>query len=460
MRGGLALLIGLALATGCSNRERANPFDPGNPDTRGRPSGFVALASNATVTLEWQRADTTGLRGFRLERLAPGESDFALIADLPATSRHYIDSGLLNGARHEYRLSFLFRNGATSAAAADFATPGPLRPWITQLLPGALLRISADGRHLTGEGLLLDGPTAVAVDPAQAIVWVSDPFLGRVVRYNSANSDIAVGSLVQPGALATDPVRHTAWVCDERHTEVAQLKLDGSRGVPAAVGPISYPIGVAVDPGDRSVWVCDRDARLVRRFSVDGLFRWSTAVARPSRIAIDSATGDGWATSFEGNLVTRLSAGGTPLDTISGLNGPIGVAIDPRRGRVWIAEARGNALVMLQRDGTVERRVSGFPEVREVAVDVETGNAWATVPGDGRVVVVAPSGTVVSSIGGLGEPIAIALDPGRIIAFSPERIGRLRSLSGEIVGAETLPIQGSTAIRRASTRSPSRSRTQ
>lgn len=415
MRALAALLILALVATGCSRRDRANPFDPLNPTTRGRPAGFMALAGNANIVLRWQRLDA-GQLGYRLTRRAEDDTVFRVLAErLPASATSYGDFGLLNGKRHEYRLSFVFEAGPAPAYSEDYGIPGPLRPWVTAYGSGELLRLTADGRRVLSSDPLFVNPTSVAVDPSHGLVWVSDPFSGIVVRINPGNGErLIVNDPALPGAIAVDLVRHTAWVCDESQSEVAQFRIDGEPGVPRAVGPVQLPVAVAVDPIDQSVWVCDNAARAVRQFTASGLPRWTVTLPRPSRIAIDSLTRLGWITSFESGTVLRVTPAGAVLDTLRGFSGPIGVAVDTRRGRIWIADAIAGTIVALNRDGTVERRVPGFSEVRELAVDLSTGNVWATVPGDGRVVVVSPAGAIVTQIGGLSQPHAIALDPGTL----------------------------------------------
>jgi len=416
MRGLAAVLIPALLLLGCSRRERSNPFDPGNPLTHGSPADFVALAGNADVTLRWQPLLTGGLLGYRLERRVNDDPFQLLAALLPPTSGSYNDYGLQNGVRHEYRLSYVFAAGA-SVPASDFAIPGRVRGWVTDLGAGALRRITPDGRRIYSSDARFDSPTGVAVDAVQRVVWVTDSYSGLVIRFNPENGDrLEIPGVDRPGAVGVDPGRHTAWVCDERAGDVVQLTLNGGPGNPPAVGPLQLPLDVAVDPQFGTLWVCDNGAKRLLQFTSAGLMSWSAAVPRPSRVAVDSVTQEAWMTSFESGLVVRVSANGTPLDSIP-VQGPVGVAVDSRRGRIWVAEAVAGAILALHRDGTPELRLTGFPQVRELAVDVDTGNVWATVPGDGRVVVVSPAGTLVSQVAGMAQPYGIALDPGTSSPF-------------------------------------------
>lgn len=355
MRARPALLALLLLASGCSARDRSNPFDPLNPATGGSPVGFRALAANAYVRLEWIPLAAPDLDGYRLERRTQGDSAFVQVSALAPEISRYYDFGLANGVRYDYRLRYVFVRGASPAASEDYAVPAPLRAWAVDLGLSALLQLTPDGHHVADAPGAFDGPTNLAVDPIQGLVWVSDPYAGLVTQYNPANQGgFTISSLVRPSAIAVDARNHTAWVCDERQGLVAHFQSSGATAAPSLLGPLTTPIAIACDPMDGSVWICDNGALELRQFGPAGDSRWALATYRPSRIAVDSLTREGWMTSFEGRVVLRVGLNGTPLDTIGGFAGPIGIAVDAARGRVWVADAVAGQLVALRRDGTRE----------------------------------------------------------------------------------------------------------
>ncbi len=410
-RVGPLLALALLLASGCSQRARLNPFDPGNPITGGRPANFVALAGDQVVTLRWDRASASGLLGYELFRRRAGETDFvALTGLIPVSTTTAGDFGLQNGAEHDYRLYFVFEDGPRGQPAEDTATPGPLRPWVALFSRPALARLTPDARHVAFEYGALQGPTQVAVDPGSGKVWVSDTEGARVVVFDPATSGVvSIADVSAPGALDVDPLDGTAWVCDADLNAVRHFTPAGGFATPGQITPLSTPLDVAVDLRDRSLWVCERTANRVRRFDATGAAIGSEILDAPSRVALDSLTREAWVTSFEQGRVVRLSATSTQRDTVGGLAGPIGVAVDWRRGRIWVADALGDQVVALRRDGTVEFRIPGLFEVREIAVDLASGEAWATVPGAGAVARLSPAGTVNGRITGLLDPDGIAL---------------------------------------------------
>lgn len=410
----LAPLLAFALVAGCSSREHANPFDPQNPVTNGRPGGFAALAGAQLVELRWTRPVLAGDFAYRLFRRVAGEADFQQIApDLSGNVTSYFDFALENSVLHEYRLYYVFSGATGGLPAEDRATPGPLRPWCADLARRTLTQVTPDGRHALAETGGFFGPTHVAADPATGAVWLSDTYDGQVVILDPLNGRTNIrGGPAEPVAIALDPIDRSAWICDQGRDAVFHYTSRGIPGSPAQLTNLLTPIGVACDPVSGAVWVCEKGGNRVRRFARDGTPLGATSLTAPSRVAVDSLTGDAWVTSFESGRLVRFSSAGAAQDTVP-MSGPIGVAVDNRRDRIWVAEARAAQVVAVRRGGAIEFRVGGLGETREVAVDLATGDAWVTAPGIRALVRISASGAVLEKLTGFSDPYGIALDPGR-----------------------------------------------
>ncbi len=408
MRRFLPLLIALA-AAGCSDRQRANPLDPRNPNTGGAPSGFAALANDGSVSLTWTGAATVPIEGFRLERRVGAAADFTPLAELPANSGSYFDGGLVDGVDAAYRLRFILADGTVGPAAEDIATPGPARPWVADA-GGALVRVAPDGRRVAER--LTDSfqePVAVDVDPASGRVFVCDFAAGQVFDVSDPPFVGTVGDFVQPVAVAVNRANGFLWVCDQAAGTLSGFPAGVTTNPAIAVPNLATPLSVGVDPVDGSVWVCERTGDRVRHIGAGGSALGSARVLEPSRVAIDSVTRRVWVTSEQNHQLTLLTAGGTPIDSVTTLAGPLGLAIDPRAGRIWVADADGDAVVAYDRALTPLFRVR-LATPREIAIDRATGEAWAVLPTTGQVARIAPNGGVIRLLGGLQSPWAIAVD--------------------------------------------------
>jgi len=414
----LAALLAAALVAGCGTRDHANPFDPANPATRGLPANFAAFAGRGDVTLEWRAAPAPALQGYELFRSLAPDTGFAPVSNLlPPTTSSFHDVGLLDGTDHYYRLHFVFDAGLSPRYASDVATPGPLRPWVTDYDRITLERITADGRRVVED---IAGAVSIAggdmdVNRATGAVWTCDPFAGTLTIFDPSSGTLAHAAnvLASPVSIAVDAVDGGAWVGDDGRGEALRFHADGSLDSPS-VPLTDGPFGIAVDGFDRSVWVCERYGSRVRHAAADGtpLGTGPSFVVAPSRVAVDSATGDAWVSSFTRGTLLRLSSLGGRQDSLSSIASPLNLAMDPRRGRLWVTDPVAGRVVAVRRTGAIEFSVSGLPGAYDVAVDLDTGDAWVTAQDAGLVAHVSASGVILRRLGGFQTPNAIALDPG------------------------------------------------
>src|SRR5215212_4402075 len=165
-RGLVAILV--ALIAGCSARDRANPLDPANPGTSGRPTGFAAVALSDQVLLSWDQ--TPGL-STQIFRQADGEPDFTpLTSTLPPSQRLFTDTHAPNDVTYTYRLFYVTSSGLSREPATALATPSKVIAWAIDRDRNSLLRLSADGREIATEQPDFPAPTHLAVDRGRDLV--------------------------------------------------------------------------------------------------------------------------------------------------------------------------------------------------------------------------------------------------------------------------------------------------
>ena len=410
----LLLLVAIALLiAGCSRRPRANPFDPLNPSTSGRPPGFVALGGDHVVRLRWHAVQGNGLIGFQIFRRWPGEPDFTPISGvLGPNTTSFRDTLLNNGEDYAYRLYFAFLSGLGTPPAEDVAGTGAAVPWLVEWNGDDLVQVTPDNRRVVARFGGYVGAADVAANPVTGEVWVADEGAGRVVVYQPQSGvTVTIPGLFLPRAVAVDPFDGTGWVCDGGNHLVYHFTPDGDQ-VAQPIAALNGPVDVAVDPQDGSLWVCERGAGRVDRYDPAGQLLWSQPVAYPSRVAVDSTTREGWVTSYERGTVSRFSLTGQPLGPISGFRSPFGVAADGRRGRIWIADPEAGQVIALDLDGNVEFRITDLADAGEVAVDLATGDAWVVLGYPGSLARISPAGSVTRVQSGFQSPIAVSVDPG------------------------------------------------
>jgi DNA-binding beta-propeller fold protein YncE len=410
------LILAAALALGgCSQRERANPFDPGNPTTGGRPAGFGAVAGFSYVRLSWTPRPDLAIDGYEVVRFAAGDSVWRpLTGTLWPGSQQFLDTAVQNGRRYRYRLDYVVDGRPLGRPAEDEATPGPLRAWVAD--PGAdeLLRLSPDGRDVTLVERRFGTVGRIAVDPDDGFVWASASSDGLVWAFDP-NSTLArsIPGVASPDAMALSPFDNSVWVCD-RSGGVSHFRRDGSSPSPGRLSPLDDPAAIATCALDGSVWVCERGGNRVRHFSALGEPLGAAFVDAPARVAVDSLTRVAYVTSYIAGWIWRIGESGQKLDSTGVAQGPIGIAIDRPRGRVWVADEYGGRVLGLDLATlAVEVTVTNAGAPYDLAVDRATGEVWVVARADGAVVRLAPDGTRLDVLSGFTDPVEIRLDPGQ-----------------------------------------------
>jgi streptogramin lyase len=386
---GAALVLLLAVAAGCTGRERTNPFDPANPGTAGEPEALTARAACGRVDLAWDDLGMRDLTGFRLWRTVAGASEALLTPEpLDRARRAYADESAENGTEYRYRVEFLF-GAASSWAVPVTARPGPALPWSIDPCGWGLARLSPDGRTL--EEIAHEGSMVVDADvdgaghrvfaaaltyPARVIVVPSaGPGPGRdlpltgvtCVSWSGAAGALAAGAFFE---------RRVTWMTDDGAV-LGELATDG------------YPEDVALrDAGCTWIALADasqRDGRLLRGplGGAAGEFR-AVRVARPVAVADDPGRGC-WVADHAGG-VAYVS------DSLAVTRSAPGVVLEPAdlsadgAGACWAADPRAGAIVQLDRDCVVQRRVDGLAGVTGVTCDPISGTVWVALPDAGRVI--------------------------------------------------------------------------
>ena len=87
------IVLGLA---GCSSLEHANPFDPDNLQTFGRPKLIVAAAGDSQVVLDWTIPALTDLVAVQMIRLDEQGLRVVLPLDPMQVNNQYVDRPLPN----------------------------------------------------------------------------------------------------------------------------------------------------------------------------------------------------------------------------------------------------------------------------------------------------------------------------------------------------------------------------
>jgi DNA-binding beta-propeller fold protein YncE len=411
----LAALLALLLLGSCSQRARLNPLDSMNPQSGGAPAGFNAFAGFVSVRLVWIPRPDLAIDGFRLYRLAPFDSLYRQLGGtLSPTASQFFDGNATNGLDFRYRLYYVIDGQLSARFAEDVATPGSVRAWVGDVARGRLLRLTPDARDVLTSSSGFGEPFSLAVTPDFGPVWVADDLAGEVQIVDPQNlvSPVTIAGISQPFTMALDPFDGTAWICDLSGS-VLHYQANGAPATPTRLNVLfDQPGGIATSAADGAVWVTELGGGRVRRFDRNGIPLGARPLSSPSRVAVDSLTGEGWVTSLTTGWVWLLSPGMVVLDSVR-VQGPIGLALDWRRRTAWIADAAADQVVALDMDTRAVRfRLLALGEPRDAAVDLQRGEGWVVGRTAATVYRFSPTGVLLGRVSGLGEPYEVRLDRG------------------------------------------------
>ena len=217
---GIALLAFLAtLLSACEGRDHANPLDPLNPDTGGRPDNLNAIAGDGKVSLEWRDLGFDDIVGYDLLRVEEetGESTFVNDGPISPSETTRSDEEVVNGHTYAYTLYFLTPAGESLPSLSDRATPGPTTVWVADFNALSIRRISPDARDLVQSVGGLSGPWDLSVSPAGDALWVADYSGGRVIEYDLDGDflldyGLSAAGKGHPLSLACDAGGGSVWI--------------------------------------------------------------------------------------------------------------------------------------------------------------------------------------------------------------------------------------------------------
>lgn len=332
------------VASGCEQRDRANPFDPRNPDTGGVPPLLSSRAGNGQVALSWDVEPLDGVvRTYLHRRFREGVVKPLTPNGLDPSVHEYVDPSPQNDVRYEYRLELEIVGGERAFSAWDAATPGDAVPWVADSDGGGLSRLTPDARDRIlrlGSGWILD----VAVDSLDASVWCVDYLNGLLLHYDLEGSQLLRVSV--PGARA-----------------------------------------VAVDRDSASVWVGSFDRRRLERRWRDGGPAWSDSTAGYVE-DLASASPDGvWLVNRDGDL--RLYRDDHAIVSITELRHPISLAAEPGGSILVLERGTENAPARVRRYDPfgipLGTSTGAFSSPSDIAED-GAGGGWVADPGRGGLV--------------------------------------------------------------------------
>ncbi|MFC1537588.1 hypothetical protein ACFL4P_02040 [Gemmatimonadota bacterium] len=389
-----ALLIALLLsAAACSDRERANPFDPQSPEYGGM-GGLNAFAGNQRVYLNWGELDYDDLLGFDIIRVSLADQDTIQLNDttLTADAVDYIDTTAENGNTYAYSLQVcLIGSDERPLTIPDLATPGRVFGWLTNENGTRVSYMTPDFRD---EVYRLDGGflevEELQLTPNQREVWVYDFAYRQISRYDNFSGEQLEGDPVfnNTTAFVFNYQNKSLWIAYAGNTGI--VRHFNSSGALAKSYQTNLEItSLAVDYLGSGVWVGSSDNKIARAGQNEVLLIDHPEFTHPEYLFSGRYSSDVWILDTGANAVFRYSNGETGK-LLSGLESLTDLAVNREGTRCWVADPDADILYEINTAGNVlgtlenlERpwRLTLSPLDESVYVSGENGKISLVAPG-------------------------------------------------------------------------------
>jgi DNA-binding beta-propeller fold protein YncE len=386
-------------AFGCGTRDRENPLDPQNPDTKGDPDWLDAIADDGAVDLAWQIPDYSDVDTVRLVDVVHD----AIIWTGDLGRGIYRDEGLTNGITRQYRLDLVLSSGTITKLPVEEATPGKNIPWVYDVGRGEVVRMSPDGlRRRTG---YFDPATlAVVADPDSGFVLAVDFFAGRLVLLNRDAEEIwTKEDYGRPNAASHVPSGGW-WVTDSEDGFIR--RIDASGEPQEEYHDFGFPIDVGA-VGDSLAWVADGTGLVGLLRRGQGFVHVDT-LGTPRVLAV-TRDGGTWVADRSASALIRLSPSGAEVRRVTGYVDVETLASDPVGNGVWLGDRRRRSVTLLDEDGNVVMTTLGFPAASSISVAPDGSEAWIADSGLNKVVRLSRSGEVLGRSIDLSSPVSISV---------------------------------------------------
>jgi len=335
----LLAFVLFGLLSSCSFRERANPLDPKNSVTAGRPTRLKISASADTVILSWQPILNQDLTGYRVYRSAPPDQVAIPFVDLAVTNSKVEDATVVFGNEYRYKVTALVDDYESPPSTEIIVEPGPTKSIVANNGLGELQQRSHDSRHFLKVLRGFDFIYKMEGSPLYNKLWLIDVYLSNSGNVFAVNMD---SFFVK--------------------TEI----------------PLPGPRDISINKASGNVWIADVESRVVWKFDNDGheLLKID-GFANPSSVSVDQATGDCWVADKAGKKVFRLLSGnGSKIsETDSSITAPVDLLSDPLTGGVWVADQ--TKIIKLNKDAKFIAGIEWFSELKKLALDEREGAVWA-----------------------------------------------------------------------------------
>lgn len=423
-----AVLVGtLLLAGACTTRDRLNPLDPANSETRGAIPGFGAIAANGLVELRWTPLSQKGVAAYAVHRWKPGGTPAPLPGAVfgPASSGT-LDLDVMNDSTYLYRLVARFTYGDSAVSLPDSATPGVRFISILGADPSSVLGLSPDARDVISAVPAANAYEDFDLERDRGVLWLSDPVSGVILR-RGLNGEAAGVTLVVPGVtdVSISNLRGVGWIASPDQQRVQAFGPDLNDPLPrVTISGLGHARVVEAGTLDPAVWIGNDEGTVFRVSPTDGSLLEQWNVLAPVRaIALDQVNRSAWVVTIRGSandLYHLVTGDSTAVAKRVGLENVADVEVETVTRSLWVSErgrprSAAGRVSRLAADGSTIATVAGL-EPYGLTIEAGSDHVWVCDLASNRVYELDANASVVRRSPPLGVPYGILIRDGMAVA--------------------------------------------
>jgi len=401
------------VALQCTERKRANPLDPLNRETQGRPTGLTVTSEKNTVTLWWDSININALVGYNVYRRDGARRTFEKLTPAPVPTATFTDVTVQFNIEYFYRVSAQTRTFESPMSDSVSIIPGPTFHWVVDVDAGSVVKLTHDARHRVFEVGGLITPVAVAANSTTGAAWVADLTTGEVTRVSRQGEILGnLTGFFSPRAVAVDAKTGALWVADQRQGRVT--RADSVGGGAVSLGGFGRPVSLSVNPNDGQCWVADPARRQVSIVGATGQSRRTlpTPFVAPWAVAVDPRDGSAWVA--DSTQVLKVQPTGEVLTQLRSFTFAKALAVNPQNGECWVLDqvfaTRRSRLVKLSATGAPLLQKDGFTLPEGLAVSAYDGSCTVADTENGRIVKLSSAGSLLADFPAFLRPWAVAVE--------------------------------------------------
>jgi len=407
----ILLITLLPLSILCTDRERSNPLDPKNPETKGRVSGVRVYSQERRVTIRWDRLNMDGVQAIQIYRKAGMDSAFARVGTA-SSSYFYIDSTVTYGFNYEYYVTALVAGYESPPSQHVHIVPGPTYTWVADVESGYLTRLTHDLQYHVFEFGILSFPCLLAVSPQERSAWVYSRFSESIYKVNRVgHPDVQLHQYQHITHMAVDTLSHELWFSI---SEQGSLILLDSLGRQLIVSKeIHRPSRLAVDSRHHVCYVIDDATHDIFKVSDDGrVLDRLQGLTSPQDIVFVPLAQTLWVADSTRILAYDLAGNPTGLEINNFFFASL-IAYDFVRDMYWLVDlepvGQNASLVKVSGDGRTLFELAEFMHPTSIAVNEFDGSCMVSDIGAAHLYKVSHDGKKLV-VGDFYAPYAVAVE--------------------------------------------------